>query len=216
MADFDQAIRLNGAYAHAFLGRGYVWHRKQQLDKAIADYDQAIRLDPSEYLALVNRGMIWAEKKQYKKAIADYDAAIRLNPRAANIYDYRGFAWSELQEPGRAIADYAEAIRLDSNDVFAHISTAWLLANCPDQKIRDGERAIASAMKACELSGWKVPNYLETLASAYAEAGDFDTAVKWQTKANALQSDPKAKQAGEELLRFLQDAESSNESWDQP
>jgi hypothetical protein len=54
-----------------------------------------------------------------------------------------------------------------------------------------------------------VPRYLETLASAYAEAGDFESAVKWQIRANALQTDPKEKTAGEERLRHLQDAEIS-------
>ena len=31
-----------------------------------------------------------------------------------------------------------------------------------------------AATKACELTGWKNPECFDTLAAAYAEAGDFD------------------------------------------
>jgi len=60
---------------------------------------------------------------------------------------------------------------------------AWLRATCPDPAFRDGEEAVKYAMRACELSGWRQPSCLGTLASAYAEAGDFATAIEWQEKA---------------------------------
>ena len=38
-------------------------------------------------------------------------------------------------------------------------------------------------LRACELSNWKDPFCLGTLAAAYAEAGKFPEAVKWQSRA---------------------------------
>jgi hypothetical protein len=56
------------------------------------------------------------------------------------------------------------------------------LATCPDANVRNGEKAVEYATKACELSDWKTPARFGTLAAAYAEAGDFDDAVKWENK----------------------------------
>ena len=39
---------------------------------------------------------------------------------------------------------------------------------------------------ACELTHWKSAECLDALSAAYAEAGDFTSAVKWQSQAVKL------------------------------
>ena len=53
---------------------------------------------------------------------------------------------------------------------------AWVLATSPDDKLRDGKRAIELATKAAEVSNYETPHVLSTLAAAYAETGDFEKA----------------------------------------
>jgi hypothetical protein len=53
----------------------------------------------------------------------------------------------------------------------------------PDPRYRDSRRAVEVATEACELDRWCNAGYLETLADACAATGDFDAAVRWQTKA---------------------------------
>jgi tetratricopeptide (TPR) repeat protein len=94
----------------------------------------------------------------------------------------RGKAYARKQDYGKALQDFNEVIRLDPKVDAAYNSRAWLWATCPDAKFRDGKKAIESAKRACELSDWKDPQNLDTLAAAHAEE-DFDEAIKMQKKA---------------------------------
>jgi len=54
---------------------------------------------------------------------------------------------------------------------------AWLLATYPDSKSRNGTEAVRLAERACVLTERRIPALLDTLAAAYAEAGDFPRAI---------------------------------------
>jgi hypothetical protein len=63
---------------------------------------------------------------------------------------------------------------------------AWLFATSADPKVRDGPKAVGFAEKAVAATERKDPEYLDTLAAAYAESGQFDRAVSTQKEALAL------------------------------
>ncbi|MCE2727607.1 MAG: hypothetical protein LW698_12645 [Planctomycetaceae bacterium] len=61
---------------------------------------------------------------------------------------------------------------------------AYVLATCPDAKIRDGRRAITAAEEARRLADGTMALMVHTcLAVAHAEAGHFAKAIDHQKKA---------------------------------
>jgi tetratricopeptide (TPR) repeat protein len=184
----DEKIGV-GTPISVHLDRGAYWYTKKELDKAISEYNEIIRLDPASASAYCGRALVWFDRKDYDRAIADDNEAIRLDPKHAWAFNNRGNAWAAKKEFARALADYDEAVRLDPSLAAAYKNRAWILANGPAGPLRDGKKAVESAFRGCELTDWKDPNYLDTLAAAYAEAGDFDSAVRTQARAIELVKD---------------------------
>lgn len=188
LADFGEAIRINPTKPTLHYNRGWLFQQMSDTDKAIGEYDKALKLDPNLDKALQNRGYCRYLKKDYDAAIKDFTAALKLEPRLPWPLNMRGLCYRAKFEYAKANSDFLEAIRnsrlqLSSVHMVAHDNAARLLATCPDDAIRDGKKAVELATKACELASWKNAYYLDTLAAAHAEAGQFADAVKRQTEA---------------------------------
>ena len=130
-----------------------------------------------------NRGIAYAEKGQYDRAISDFNKAIEINSRYEKAYGNRGIVYRLKGQYDQAISDFNKAIEMNPRDAQAYNSLAWLFATAKVPGFRNGEKAVTLARKACELSEWKNPEYLDTLAASYARVGDFSNATRWEEKA---------------------------------
>jgi len=182
---FEAIIEIDpeSANAHMLLGRARA--QRRQFPEALASYREAVRADPKfipGQLALAGLLSLRGQNDQAATALAE---AIRLNPKEDQLIGALASVLNEQGKSGQARTRFEQALKIKSENPDTLNNYAWFLATCPDAKFRDGARAVTLATQACELTKDTVPHFLDTLAAAQAESGQFDEAVKTAEKAVA-------------------------------
>ena len=72
----------------------------------------------------------------------------------------------------------AEGVQRCPDEMGLRNDWAWTLATSPNDALRDGPRALDLAQRLVAGDGAGNPAYLDTLAAAHAEVGDFGSAVR--------------------------------------
>ena len=170
-----------GADEEDWVEKGLKLISKQQYDEAIKAFSTAIEIIPQDYQAYNYRGVARALKGDFDGAMADYNKALKIRPRYAEAYNNRGFARTQMGDLQQALNDYSRALEINPFFVDAYNNKAWILATAADKRYRNGAQAIMLAQKAVELKPSAAS--LDTLAAAYAAAGNFESAIDTQKKA---------------------------------
>ena len=88
-----------------------------------------------------------------------------------------GTTFVRLADWDCAVADYEKAMALQPRNAGLHHELAWLLAHCPEEKVRNPKRAVELARLAVGSNG-KNGVYRGALGSALYRAGDWKAAIE--------------------------------------
>lgn len=165
---------------------GVAFAFKGEIDEAIRQYWHALELKPNEPEAHHNLGVALASKGNLDAAIRHYAKALRRKPGQAQTHYSMGFALASKGQVGEAIRHYRRAVEINPDHIQACNNLAWMLAADPSSTPDQSLEAIRLAEHASELSRYRDPSILDTLAAAYAAAGRFTDAVTFARRALVL------------------------------
>lgn len=148
--------------------------------------------DPYRAEILWRLGEVQALQGRFKEAQTSYEESIRIDPNIAAAHNGLGELRAQQGQWKKALTDFSQALDRQPGFLRALNNIAWTLATADDSEVRNGRQALDLARALNERSGVRNAQFLETLAAAYAETGDFTRAV-----ATAEQIPSMAKLSGE-------------------
>jgi tetratricopeptide (TPR) repeat protein len=189
--------------------RGCGRSAKGDIATAKRNVDAALNADPKLWPAFYMRAQIFAAQGKYQLAIQDCNEALRLYPGFVEVALLRAKINARLGKYAEALKEFNYLVSIRPRSVtFARALSdrAWFRATCPDSSFRNGQQAVKDAKAACSIMEWKDESMIDTLAAAYAETGDFDSAMRYTSQALAVKgiSSDDAKLFREHLALFQQ------------
>ncbi|MBV9123989.1 MAG: tetratricopeptide repeat protein [Planctomycetes bacterium] len=188
ITQFETALRLQPHYPQAETYLGMALLRQGKTAEALRSSQAALRCNPHDGEACNTLGIALALQGKQRKALAWFRRAVQLQPQMGEYYYHLAHALQETEEGNAASSSYQLALQLEPNWPDTANQTAWTLATDPDPSHRNGLLARWLAEQACEATHDYQPDYLDTLAAAQAELGNFDQARKTCQEALTLVS----------------------------
>jgi tetratricopeptide (TPR) repeat protein len=183
---YGDALRIKPDYAFAHNNLANLLAEDGKLDEAIDHYRRAVAADPKLETAHHNLATLLRRTGDLNGAIQHLRIAVDLEPGRADTRLELGQALIAAGRHGEAIEVFRQGLEAQPENVALGNALAWLLATCPEAQLRDGKKAVQIGERVVELTNRKLPQVLDTLAAAYAEAGRFDEAMATEHDALAL------------------------------
>ena len=163
------------------LGAAYLQSRNY--DEAAQQLQASLALNPNSVNAMNNLATAFFEMGKTDEAILWLKKAIQKEPSFAGSYDHLGRMLLRSGKRPEAFQTYQQARQQFPEDSTLALQLAWILATSSDDNLRDAEKAFQLADGVCKTKNYGDPECLYVLAAAYADAGQFDGAIKLAQRA---------------------------------
>ncbi len=168
----------NWDIAYALRGRAYAYSRKGDLDHALEDVNLSLRYNKNHKDAYELRAYIYARRMQWDLADQELTAIVEHTAarHQADAYMNRGLLRFCLGNCADALHDFDQALALYTKQPFAYGLKSRVFSTCADERARNGAEALILARRALTLRDDVFSH--ATLATAFAEAGQFTDSVR--------------------------------------
>ena len=201
---FEKAIELDPGSDEAYFQLGVILRREGNLKEAEKMFLRSLDFHPDNPNVYNNLGVTLLEQQRFQEAAEALNKALEIYPEHINARYNLGLALWSLGKIEPAVQEYRNVLSIKPDWATAANSLAWILATDKRVEIRNGTEAILWAQVACQGAGRENPEYLDTLAAAYAEAGRFEEAIRTARESLTLARSTGDTDLAEELEKRLQ------------
>ncbi len=172
-------LRDDPENVEAHLKLGLLIQGEGKLDEAVLHLRRTVELAPDHPTAHVWLGQVLSQQKRRQEAASAFREALRVTPwQRSVIQTLWGDALAGQGNAEEALVHYRTSLNQPHDDPYTLNRLAWILATHPQARLRDGAEALRLANRVYELTEGSNPVFLDSLAAAHAELGQFDRATQ--------------------------------------
>ena len=181
IAAFAKALDLEPGHGIAHFNSGAAYAEMGRIDDAIHHYREALRANAGYKEPLYNLANLLRRQGKCDEAIELYDRMIVVMPTHGQTRLWRAVCLVQLHRYADAVAKLNQDIQSFPDSVALVMLRTRLLVAAPEKGVRDGIAALADAQRLYHAR--PSVSAAELVAMAYAEQGNFDSAIQWQRAA---------------------------------
>lgn len=204
VSHYRQALQINADLPEAHYGLGLALQSLGRFDEAVEQYRRTLDIRPDFVKARAQLGGLLAARGEVDEAILHLRQALEAEQALAEVHYNLGLALKMTGRIDEGLGHLREAVKLDPDSVAALNTLAWVLATDPAAHLAGPDEAIRLARHAAELTQYKSVEVLDTLAAAYAAAGEFGPAILTAQRALTLASSTQSDDAVEGIRNRLE------------
>lgn len=187
------AVELDSESIELLSELATVYFIEGKYDEAEATLRTILQIDKRNIEARIGLGNLMATQGKSEAALAEYESILAINPDYPGAYYQIGFVMQGEGRFSEAVEAYRSALNYRETWNGWHVAAnnmAWILATVNDPVVRNGQEALEWATELVDSFTDELPpdyiEYLDTLAAAHAELGQFDEAVSVTRRALAM------------------------------
>lgn len=201
---WTEVLKLTGDIPEVHNNLAEALVRLNRPAEAIEHWNTSLKLKPGQLRALNSLGKALALQGKTHQAIEYWNKALMLDPNDYEIHRNLAVMLHRQNKTADAIEHWNEALKSKPDWPEVLNNLAWVKATHKSEKLLNPDEAVQLAQKACKLTGYEDPNFLDTLGVAYAAAGKFNKAVETAEKAIEIYTASEQEKMAEDIQKRVE------------
>ena len=198
-----KAIEINPKNSNDCSSLGLIYAEQDQYDQAEIYFNKSLTIDPYDTGTLNYLGSILVKQDKHDQAVLHFNKTLKVDPGNITALNHLGSILIRQGKINQAIKHYQISLQIKPDQLLVLNNLAWVKATHADPAYRDPAEAVRLARRPCQLTNYKNPNALDTLAAACASAHNFSKAIEYAQSAIKAANMDGNKTLAEEIKKRL-------------